>query len=320
VSQFWDRAYQFAAAPSHPRPLAALRIGLSAVLLAQAFSLAGDLETLYGELGVVQWEVMDPRDGSSAVPAGVPRVRWFSDAVAPLGVSVPTATRCVFVLYATSLALLLVGWRTAFTAAAAWILHLSLNSASPMGVYGVDQFANIGLFYCFVMPVGHCWSIDASRNPNLASPSSAATIGLRVLQIHLCIVYLTSGVEKASGLQWWDGEAIWRAVNLPELQTPFEFGWLAQLPWLAAALAWGTLFIEIGYAFFVWNRATRPYIAVATILLHLGIAVAMGLLSFAAVMIVLTTSAFLVPSATTATTTSFLASFKRLPASLAVAR
>jgi hypothetical protein len=114
-----------------------------------------------------------------------------------------------------------------------------------------------------------------------------------VLQVHLCLVYLSTGLWKATGDQWWNGEAIWRAVVRPDF-AEVDCSWLASLPSLSLLAGWGTLLIEIGYAFLIWPRQTRKVWALATVGLHLGIAVVLGLWSFSAVMIVLTVSAFLV--------------------------
>jgi hypothetical protein len=106
-------------------------------------------------------------------------------------------------------------------------------------------------------------------------------------------VYLTSGIEKAKFSQWWNGDAIWRSVNLPEM-AQFDMTWLAYVPWLAVLLGWGTLAIELGYAFLIWPRRTRKWTVLATLSLHAGVAVTLGLYSFSAVMCALTVAAFLV--------------------------
>ena len=57
-------AREFVSNPACAKPLAALRMGLASVLILQALSLSGDLDLLYGEVGVVQWNVMDaPGEG-----------------------------------------------------------------------------------------------------------------------------------------------------------------------------------------------------------------------------------------------------------------
>jgi hypothetical protein len=214
-------------------------------------------------------------------------------ALAPQGVSADACVRGVFLLYLAGLGGLLVGWHTRLSAQAAWLAHLALNTSGSTSIYGVDAFANIGLFYCVWMPVGHALSADVHAGRVSGAPSFGARLGLRVVQLHLCIVYFTAGAEKAVGEQWRNGEAVWLAVMQPALGQ-FDFTWLAGAPWVALLACWGTLVIELGYPVLVWPRRTRKVWAVATIGLHAGIAVFMGLVSFSAVMAVLTLAAFLV--------------------------
>jgi hypothetical protein len=298
LQRFWhrlgDMGYRLVAnvgrwltAPAGGRPLAALRIGLAAVLLGQAFEIAGSLHALYGEHGILQWVVNPYND-----PPGLPRLTWVVAALAPLGVGAAAAVQGVFLVYVASLACLLLGWRTRTAAALAWLTHLMMKVTGSANIYGVDEFAHIGLFYCIWMPVARAWSVDRWGRPD--EPTWESGLALRVLQLHVCLVYFSSGVEKATGEQWWNGEAIWRALLRPDFGQ-YDMTWLAEHAWVAVLAGWGTLAVEIGYAFFVWHRRTRPLMVAATIGLHLGIAVMLGLGSFAAVMIVLNVAAFLVP-------------------------
>jgi hypothetical protein len=284
----WKSLRDFVSLPASPRPLAVLRIGLAAVLLAQAYALAGSLIELYGNLGIVQWGV-EPL-GS---PAGVPRLSWLVDALASHGVSDVAVVRGVFLAYVGSLACLLLGWHTRPAALLAWLTHAALKASSNASIYGVDEFAHIALFYCVWMPVGHALSLDRLAGRVSDAPSAAARLSLRVLQLHLCVVYVSSGIHKALGEQWWDGEAIWRSLTRPDF-AQFDMSWLAEVPWLAALACWGTLLVEIGYPLLVWPRRWRAAGALAAVGLHVGIAVGLGLVSFAAVMIVLNVAAFLV--------------------------
>jgi hypothetical protein len=277
-------------APASPRPLAWLRSGLCLVLLLQALSLAGQLQDLYGSHGVVQWSVVE-----SLMPPGVPSVRWLEVALAPWGVGEEACVQAVFLAYVASLACLLLGWYTRPAALLAWLTHLALNTSGEGATYGVDLFAHIALFYCIWMPVGHALSADCWLGRVAEAPSVSARLSLWVLQLHLCVVHLTSGLAKASGVQWWDGEAIWRAVMRPDAG-PLPLAWLAAVPWLAVLAGWATLLLEVGYAFLVWPRWTRRPWALAIVGLHAGIAVALNLWSFSALMIVLNVAAFLVPA------------------------
>src|SRR5260370_21914571 len=102
-----QRAVVFLAQPASARPLAALRIGLSAVLIVQAAAVAGHLPQLYGRLGLVQ----GPISGSLA-RRGLPRVGFVAHLLAPYGVSEHTSLFLCFLLYVCALHALLLGWQT----------------------------------------------------------------------------------------------------------------------------------------------------------------------------------------------------------------
>jgi hypothetical protein len=283
------RIVAFVAAPASPRPLAFLRMGVTGVLLLQAFMIAPDVSFLYGPRGAVQWAVSDPW-----LATGVPRLWWFTRALAPLDLEPATVVRGIFALYAISLACLFIGWRTRVAAVLAWLTHLSLKQSAAASIYGVDHFANIALFYMMWMPVGDYASLDVQSGRRKSDPSPAARLSLRVLQLHLCVVYFSSGLEKAVGLDWWTGDVIWYSLMRPDLSR-FDFSWLTQAEWLTVLLAWGTLILEIGYPLYIWLPWTRKAWAWGIVGMHAGIAVCMGLVTFSGVMISLNVAATLVP-------------------------
>jgi hypothetical protein len=53
--------------------------------------------------------------------------------------------------------------------------------------------------------------------------------------------------------------------------------------------------VEVGYVFLIWPRRTRRVWFVATLGLHLGIGLFMGLVFFSSVMILLTGCLFMIP-------------------------
>jgi hypothetical protein len=114
------------------------------------------------------------------------------------------------------------------------------------------------------------------------------------MQFHLCVIYLAAGLDKAMGRQWWNGEAIWQTVSQPIFST-FDLSWLARPSWIPMFAGWSTLVVEIGYVFFIWPRRTRKVWCFATIGLHLGVGLFMGLVFFSSVMILLTVCSFLIP-------------------------
>ncbi|MGK4002628.1 HTTM domain-containing protein [Sorangium sp. So ce1036] len=295
LSRAWSLVERFALAPASPAPLAALRIGLAAVLLVQAALIAPAFLELYGRQGILQGPLREAF-GRLALPG----IGWMADRLAPLGIDEASVLVGTGALYVLSLIALLCGLWTRAAALLSWSTHRMLMVTADTTLYGADLFANIFLFYLIWVPAGATLSLDRwrrARDPGRAPvvPTSAARLGLRVVQLHLCIAYLASGLEKARGASWWNGEAIWRSLMLPEYRQ-LDFSWLAWHPFIAQAAGWTVLGVEIGYAFLIWPRLTRRAVIVATALLHLGIAAFMGLGVFGALMPVFTLAAFGVPA------------------------
>ncbi len=275
--------------PVSPRPLAALRVGLPLLLLFHLIWLSNDFLSLHGSRGIIPWELTDLlRD------PWVPGLPTLARAFLPLGIGEHTAVTLLLSGYAGSLLTLALGIHGRLSAFLAWGLHLSLVTSGFASYYGVDQLANSFLFYLFVFPSGRAWRF-ASR-PAASSPrEEAIPVGcLRVMQVHLCVIYLAAGLDKAMGSQWWNGEAIWQTVSQPVFRT-FDLSALARHPWIPMFAGWATLVVEVGYAFFVWPRRTRKVWCIATIGLHLGTCLFMGLVFFSSMMILLTSCLFLIP-------------------------
>jgi Vitamin K-dependent gamma-carboxylase len=277
----------FVADVGSPRPLAVLRIGIATALIGEAAMVAPHLHDYYGPVGLVQLPLSE-----AFAHWSLPSLALLTRLCSSAGVADSTTVQVAFAVYVVALHLLLLGCWTRIAAVASWLLFLAFKKAGSVSAYGGFEFAQIALFYCALFPVGGALSIDAIRHP--APPSLAASIGVRLLQLHLCIVYGASGIEKSLGEQWWSGEAIWRALMRPGL-VGFDFSWLADHPLLAKAACWGTMLCEAGYPLFIWIRRTRRIWLLAIIGLHVGIAITLGLVFFSAVMIVLNVAAFLVP-------------------------
>ncbi len=286
ISQLKTGLTDFLCSPASPRPFAHLRICLALSLLIKAACEFTSVLELYGERGLAPWAITE-----LMLEEWTPRIRWLVVILRPLHVSSEACVWAVFGSHLLMLCGLLLGWRSRAMAVGAWITQLMLMNSGRLSVYGVDGFANMALFYLAIGPAGSALSLDrrAGRTSDTRTPT--ARILLRLLQAHLCIVYFSSGFLKTTGTQWWNGEAIWRALMAPQFRSG-DWSWLSQVPWLLTFAGWGTLFLEIGYAGMVWWRPTRLVWVFGMIALHLSIAVLMGLWLFSLVMISLNIAAF----------------------------
>jgi len=265
-------------APASERPLSVLRVALAALLFVQALAVAHLVLELWSSAGLLQTALGDYLTGGD--------VLWFTGLrglVARLGIPEALWLRALFAAYVGSLAgLALVGRRT--IAVAACGLHALLMAGGSLSSYGVDQFSQLALFALVLCP-----GAEPPWRP--ARESAAARLALRTLQGSLCLAYLASGLAKARGHEWWDGDAIYRALSMP-LYRVIDTAWLVRSPWVAKLAGWATLALEVGYpALMAWGR-TRRAAVVAVVAMHAGIGLFMRLQSFAAVMALLTIVAF----------------------------
>lgn len=272
--------------PASARPLAAFRVGLSLVLLWQTFLLHDLFFKLFGPLGFVQREVSD-----LMYQHAFPRFNWIIDWLTLWGLSEHDALASFGVLYIIGLCCLLLGLFSHASAALVWFLHWSFTNTGFSGVYGVDMYTQIFLFYLIWAPSGAAFSLDCFLGRTSNKPSWQARLGIRVLQLHMCISYLASGIEKASGEQWWSGDVLWIALNTPGYSS-IDFHWLAHVPMVAMLACWATLAIEILYCVMVWPRKTRMVWVIATCSLHVGIALFLNLAVFGILMCVPTIALF----------------------------
>lgn len=282
--QTWLR--RFWLEPASSDGLAFLRIAVALISLVQLAILWPHLPELYGNFGLVQWVITDVGAGDYAPSLGTLGLQ-----LAPLGINTMTTMYAVFVLYAVGLVGLLVGYRTRVFAVLAWFTHGLTSANAYLSLYGVDSILHVLFFYLVFIPSAGRWSLDARAGRVLTGPSSTARVALRTLQLHLCFIYLDTGLAKAQGPQWWNGEALWRALMQPQFQA-FDFSWLASYPLLAKVACWSTLLIEVGYAGMIWLPRLRRHWLVATLLLHAGIAVCLKLWLFSLTMMAFNLAAF----------------------------
>lgn len=267
------------------RPLAVLRIGLAFLLLVQAVLLFAYREWLLDADGLVAWAVAE-----QFLHPALPAMGRLHALLPPaLGMGERELANAVLGLHAAGALLLLAGLRTRAAAALTWLTFLPLKNTGAFAFYGVGGVMLIALFYCVVMPVGRAWSLDA-RRPGAAPPDEGAELHVLVLRLHVCIIYAAAGLSKALGTQWWSGEAVWRALSLPGF-AQFDAHFLAGWPLLMQALSVGAMLVQVAYPVAVWTRL-RVAVVVAVELLHLGIAVFLGLWMFSAMMMLLNAAAF----------------------------
>jgi len=110
------------------------------------------------------------------------------------------------------------------------------------------------------------------------------SVGMRLVQVQICLIYGFSGLGKLKGVSWWNGEALWGVLANPQLSR-FDFTWTADFPVAISFLTSATVYWEIYFPALIWVPRLRPWILLWGVALHVGIGVMMNLPFFALIML-----------------------------------
>lgn len=241
---------------------------------------------LYGDNGIIKPEInraMRQVFGNYLIDIDVHS--FTSIITGHTSLSEAAAINILLVIYLFFLILFTAGFLTPVSAFLCWFLNMILLNSNQLNGYGYDMFMSNCLFLSIFMPVNQYLSLDKywfkiSQNSTLAGYS------IIVLRLHLCFIYFFSGINKMASIQWWNGESIWRVLMQPPFLS-FDLGFISKYPILLAASSIFVLCVESLYPILIHIRKTKKLIILLAILMHLGIAVFLGLWFFAAVMIIL---------------------------------
>jgi hypothetical protein len=268
----WD-AFWFT--PGDPLPLAVIRICTGLLLTWSAFVWHRDTEAFFGASGWLApddvWRMSDPR----ALP-------WLWSWYFPAD---PAAARILAAVCVVAAVLLTVGLATPLAAAVSLAGVVAAVNRAPLNTFGLDDTLGLLLVGLVVGPSGARLSLDRLLGwAGQGGPSVRATVALRLIQVHLCVVYFFSGCGKMLGASWWEGTALWGAAANVQYRT-LDLTFLARHPLVINAFTLATLLWEAAYAALVWPRLTRRLFLAMAVAVHLGIGLAMGMMEFGLAMI-----------------------------------
>ncbi len=306
-AQSWLAAWDwFWFTPCQPHLLAVIRIATGCMLLYSQLVVGLNLFAFLGDDAWINNQTIQSLHDGSYAPADMGRSYLWH-------LSSPTALIIHHLLTLAVTACFAIGFGTRLTAPLAWFLQLMLVHRMTGALFGLDQVMTMLTTYLMISPCGAVYSLDSKIRQRLiqrdalvpwqqwmfpdASPSVAANLALRLIQLHLCIVYLFGGLWKARGTAWWDGSAIWFAVSNAQYQS-WDATWLSHYPRIFSMLAHITVFWEVFYCALIWPKLTRPICLAIAVAVHAGIAMFLGMITFGTIMIVANV-AFLPPDLST---------------------
>ncbi|QUO49198.1 HTTM domain-containing protein [Halorubrum ruber] len=199
------------------RALAAFRIGLGALVIADLLLRSRSLTAFYTDYGVL------------------PRRAFFSDYSGNYSLHAlsgePWAVGLLFALAGAFALALVVGYRTRLVTLVSWVLLVSLHARNPMVLNSGDTLLRLLLFWSVFLPLGARWSLDAVRradrgagaasaadsapgdtdgDPPTPGPAggAVASVATMAVLLQILVMYLTNSVHKYASDVWMSGEAV----------------------------------------------------------------------------------------------------------------
>jgi hypothetical protein len=191
------------------------------------------------------------------------------------------------VLLAASV-MLAVGWHSRIAALLVFVLVVSFERRSWFIFNAGDGLIRIEALLLMVSSCGAALSLDRRRR---GKPFWSAEIqprwALRLLQIQLSLIYLSSVLVKMLGDSWPQGTAVSYALRLEDMLILRAPQWISDDPLVTNVLTWATLALEFAIGILVWSRRLRWWVLGAGVVMHVSIMVSIGVGFFTPAMLVL---------------------------------
>ncbi len=255
-------------APCDPRAGALVRIAAALVILTHFLAIYSDRALWFTDRGVLTTETSQQITSPYAWS-----LLWL------LPSTPPVVEACLWFAIAHA-ALLLVGLLPRVNALGLFLWLYSFQARNVQITDGEDTVMRMIAFCLIWIPSGQCWSLQ-SLIERLRMPRPAALLegagarspgwGLRLLQIQMAVIFLSTGLMKLGGDEWLDGTALYYVSRLDDFFGRFAVpAVLFDTPWTVALMTWAVLIVELAVPGLVWFRETRRACLIVVLVFHLA--------------------------------------------------
>ena len=232
AARAWE---EFWFTPADPISLGVIRVLLGLLLLYTHATALPDLLDYIGPSAWVDAEAVremrrlsfNPADLASGQLGSGTQSIWFY-------LQTPGVIWAGQALFLVAVVCFTIGFQARLSSILVWIGHLSYVQRGTVIAFGMDSIIAMLTLYLVFAPAGASLSVDRWRSRRVVGVSVAANFVLRLIQVHLCLIYLFSGLSKLHGASWWNGTAVYKALMISE--TCAVRSWLARATRMALAL------------------------------------------------------------------------------------
>lgn len=246
------------------RSLGAMRIAVGLILISDLCQRGTDLEAHYTDFGLM------PRDLAISNLSS----RWFWSFHFLSGTWQIQAA--LFITAGIFALALMLGYRTRVATVVSWLFLVSLDVRNFHILAGGDFLLRVVLFWSMFLPWGSRFSIDSIRNDSdVQVPKQILSAGTVAFTIQIVVLYWFSVMSK-SGREWWgEGSAVYYALSIDYVVTPFGHWLLSLPPKILKFATWSVLGYEAAGPLLLfspwWTGTVRTLAVAGFILLHISI-------------------------------------------------
>jgi hypothetical protein len=162
-----------------------------------------------------------------------------------------------------------------------WFSVLNIHNKTYGTLTGGDFLLNQLLFYNFFLSGRKVTRQDLWGDTRVLMHNA----GLAAMIAQVCLVYLVSGIAKLVDPDWLSGRAITMIAGVEHFRT-YVLAPDYRIEWIEQAINYFVLLYQVLFPVLIWFRKLKMPLLLAGVLMHLYIALGMGLVSFGAIMIV----------------------------------
>lgn len=215
------------------RSLAAYRIGLGLLLVADAILRTRDFRLMFAPDGIFP-------------PALIRQLHSgpFAWSLAFLDDSLGCGA-AVLAAQGVAGACLAAGFHTRAATIVGWIALVSVVRRTAPATNAGDMWLTCQLLWSTMLPLGAAWSIDARRRQPAATarPAAVCSLASAALVLQLVAVYEAAGISKCNDT-WFSGDAVRHALSVHDHGTALGMT-VARADWLTRPLTWAVVAGEL---------------------------------------------------------------------------
>ncbi len=149
---------------------------------------------------------------------------------------------------------------------------------------GGEVLASILLFYLIFIQKN---DVKDEENSSTSLQNVLNNTFYWIILIQVCLVYVLSTLYKLYDLNWLNGDALLYISRIDAFSSDMMRGLFAENPKISALFTYFSLFYQGLFPVLIWFKKIKIPFLIAGVILHLGIAIGMGIFTFGILMLLI---------------------------------